>query len=57
VQSVRDYIAIGPYTRDIPGRPVLPAGQSIAHLVAIAEKPTPNATIHWFLCDSDDEIR
>jgi len=54
---VRDYIAAGEYTREVPGRPRLPDGQSERRLLAVAETPTRHALIHWFLCDSDDQLQ
>ena len=47
---------MGPYTRDIPSRPVVHGGQSERHLLAVAETPTKHAHIHWFLCDNDADL-
>jgi len=42
----------------VPGRPSLqPDGQSEERLLAVAETPTKRAVVHWFLCDSVDDLR
>ena len=58
MQSVRDYIAAGASTRDIPGRPrALRDAESERRLLAVAETPSRRSTVHWFVCDSADDLQ
>ena len=57
VQLVRDYIAAGRYTQDIPGRPNMPRGRSDEHLLAVASTPSKHTDVHWFLCNGDDDLQ
>jgi len=58
MQSVRDYIAAGVSTRDIPGRPrALRDAESERRLLAVAETPSRRSTVHWFVCNSADDLQ
>ena len=51
------FLAAGPYTKTIPGRPDLPKGSSERHLLAIPEQPGKGSEIYWFLFDNDTEMK
>lgn len=56
LSSICDFLAVGPYTRSIPGRPNLPKGASERHIIAIPSTPSRDSTVHWFLCFNDNEL-
>lgn len=57
LQSVCNFLAVGPFTRNIPGRPELPQGTSERHLLAIPQVASRQAEINWFLCKNDDDLK
>jgi len=56
-QDVCEYITIGPYTRDIPGRPPIPIGWNERHIMAVPDRPSTQANVHWFLFENDADFR
>lgn len=55
LRDLAPYIAVGPYTEVAPNRPTVPKGSTVYHLLAIGTGP--NAEVHWFLLDSDEELK
>ena len=56
-QNVCKFLAIGPYTRPIPGRPDLPDKNSEGYVLAIPDMPSKTSTINWFLANDDGDLR
>jgi len=56
-QNVYNFLAIGPFTKHIPGRPQLPSPHSERYLLAIPSKPNRTGDgIHWIMFASDGEM-
>ena len=49
--------AYGPYSSGIPNRPKLPEGGSVDNVLAVPDKPSSKAKIHWFYCETQDELQ
>lgn len=56
LREVCDYLAVGPYTRSIPGRPYLPRSLSERHLIAVPSSPSRDSHVYWFICCSDIDL-
>lgn len=56
VKESPDMLAIGWWTGQVPRRPPLPAGTSLAQLMAVGSRRN-TATVVWMLAKSDTEMR
>ncbi|ESO09555.1 hypothetical protein HELRODRAFT_168557 [Helobdella robusta] len=57
LKTVCDYLAVGPYTRSVPGRPNLSRHVNERHLLAVPSTPCRNSLVHWFLCANDADLK
>ncbi|XP_046552859.1 proline-rich protein 2-like isoform X2 [Haliotis rubra] len=56
MKDVCKYFAFGQYAEKFPERPTLPKDGKIDWVLAIPQKPSSQAKLHWFLCESDKDI-
>jgi len=58
LQDVCNFLAVGPYTKDLPDRPSLPKGSTDRHILAIPSQASRKPKhIYWFLFSDDMELK
>ncbi|KAK3589091.1 hypothetical protein CHS0354_017430 [Potamilus streckersoni] len=56
LKDVCKHFAYGEHTNGFQNRPQVPAGASVSCLLAIPEKPSHKAKVHWFLCNNEQHL-
>ena len=52
-----NFMAVGPFTKNIPSRPTIPQGGSERHIIALPKTPSKTAEVVWLLCSDDAELK
>ena len=56
-QDVAKYLAVGSYTRTIPHSPEVPSSYKLEWMWAIPQAPDRKAKIHFFTCESEENLK